>query len=150
LAPLLREAGSRLGVSPRLLLAQAALETGWGRSVVGNNIFGIKAGSSWTGPSVTAATHEYENGQRVAIRDAFRAYPSLEAAVHDFVALVSGSPRYRAALGAGDDAAGYARALLDGGWATDVDYVRKLETTAASRSVTATFPGPPVRLVTQL
>src|SRR5882762_9864619 len=59
LAPLLQQAGQQLGVSPRILLAQAAIETGWGRSVVGNNIFGIKAGSSWSGDTVNAATHEY-------------------------------------------------------------------------------------------
>ena len=49
LMPLLQKAGQQLGVSPKILLAQAAIETGWGRSVVGNNLFGIKAGSSWTG-----------------------------------------------------------------------------------------------------
>jgi flagellar protein FlgJ len=137
--PLLQDAGRQLGVSPRILLAQAAIETGWGRSVVGNNLFGIKAGSSWGGAKVSAATHEYENGQLIAIRDDFRAYPSFEASVQDFVALVSGSRRYQSALGAGDDAAGYARALLAGGWATDVTYVHKLEAVAGGRHATAAF-----------
>ena len=65
LMPLLEKAGQQLGVSPKILLAQAAIETGWGRSVVGNNLFGIKAGSSWTGQKVDAATHEYQNGELV-------------------------------------------------------------------------------------
>jgi flagellar protein FlgJ len=142
LAPLLQQAGQRLGVSPRILLAQAAIETGWGRSVVGNNIFGIKAGSSWSGDTVTANTHEYENGQMVAIRDSFRAYPSLAAAVQDFTSLVANSPRYRAAIGSGDDVGAYAQALLSGGWATDVDYARKLEAVAAGPSVAAVFNTP--------
>jgi flagellar protein FlgJ len=142
LAPLLEKAGQQLGVSPKILLAQTAIETGWGRSVVGNNLFGIKAGSSWPGPQVTAATHEYENGQYVAIQDSFRAYPSAEASVQDFVSLVSNSNRYRAALGSGGDVAAYAQGLLSGGWATDIDYAHKLKTVAASAAVNAAFPGP--------
>lgn len=145
LMPLLEKAGQQLGVSPRTLLAQAAIETGWGRSVVGNNIFGIKAGSSWSGATVTAATHEYEDGRYVAIRDGFRAYPSLDAAVQDFVSLVSNSSRYKAALGAGEDVGAYGRALIAGGWATDIDYVHKLETVADGPSVAAAL-GAPIKL----
>jgi peptidoglycan hydrolase FlgJ len=144
-APLIRQAAQELGVSPRILLAQTAIETGWGRSVVGNNLFGIKAGSSWTGATVSAGTHEYENGQYVSITDNFRAYPSYDASVQDFVSMVKNSPRYQAALGKGEDAVGYARALLSGGWATDVDYVHKLQTVAGGANATAPFA--PVSLV---
>jgi flagellar protein FlgJ len=144
-APFIREAAQQLGVSPRILLAQTAIETGWGRSVVGNNLFGIKAGSSWSGAAVTAPTHEYEDGQYVSINDAFRAYPSYEASVQDFVSMVKHSSRYQAALGKGDDAGGYARALISGGWATDIDYVRKLEAVAGGSHATAPFA--PVPLV---
>jgi flagellar protein FlgJ len=141
LMPLLQQAGQQLGISPKILLAQAAIETGWGRSVVGNNLFGIKAGAAWTGQKVEAATHEYQNGEMVAITDAFRAYPSIEASVQDFVSLVASSPRYRAALGAGDDVAGYAQNLLAGGWATDINYVHKLQSVASSLSVAAATTG---------
>jgi flagellar rod assembly protein/muramidase FlgJ len=141
LMPLLQQAGQQLGISPKILLAQAAIETGWGRSVVGNNLFGIKAGAAWTGQKVEAATHEYQNGEMVAITDAFRAYPSIEASVQDFVSLVANSPRYRAALGAGDDVAGYAQNLLAGGWATDINYVHKLQSVASSLSVAAATTG---------
>ena len=141
LMPLLQQAGQQLGVSPKILLAQAAIETGWGRSVVGNNLFGIKAGSSWTGETVDAATHEYENGQYVQIHDSFRAYPDAEASVKDFVALVSGSSRYKAALGAGDNAAAYAQGLLAGGWATDIDYAHKLQTVTDSSAMGAATGG---------
>jgi flagellar protein FlgJ len=130
-------------VSPKVLLAQAAIETGWGRAVVGNNLFGIKAGSSWNGRKINAATHEYQNGELVQITDAFRAYPSAEASVQDFVSLVANSPRYRGALGAGDNAAAYAQGLLAGGWATDIDYANKLRSVAASASVSAA-PSAPV------
>lgn len=141
LAPLLRNAAQQLGVSPRVLLAQAALETGWGRSVVGNNIFGVKAGSSWAGAQVSAATHEIENGQSVPQTASFRAYGSLDEAVRDFVSLIAGSSRYRAALGSGDDARSYGAALIAGGYATDDQYPDKLAAVAGSPAVTAAFAG---------
>jgi flagellar protein FlgJ len=144
-APFIRQAAQQLGVSPRILLAQTAIETGWGRSVVGNNLFGIKAGTAWSGATVNAPTHEYENGQYVSISDNFRAYPSYEASVQDFVSMVKSNPRYQAALGKGEDATGYAHALLSGGWATDVDYAHKLEAVAGSSHATAPFA--PVPLV---
>jgi peptidoglycan hydrolase FlgJ len=137
LMPLLEKAGKQLGVSPKILLAQAAIETGWGRSVVGNNLFGIKAGPSWTGGKVEAATHEYEDGALVGIVDAFRSYPNAEASVADFVSLVANNPRYKAALGAGEDVTAYAHGLLSGGWATDIDYAHKLQTVATSPSLVA-------------
>lgn len=159
LMPLLETAGQQLGVSPKILLAQAAIETGWGRSVVGNNLFGIKAGPSWSGGKVEAATHEYQDGELIGIVDAFRSYPNAEASVADFVSLVSNNPRYRAALGAGDDVAAYAHGLLSGGWATDIDYAHKLQAVATGASVAAVTnvavqasappaaPGRPVSLI---
>jgi flagellar protein FlgJ len=139
LGPLLEEAGRQLGVSPKLLLAHAALETGWGRSVVGNNLFGIKAGASWAGSAVKTMTHEVEAGQTVSREASFRAYPTLDAAVQDFVALISNSPRYRAVIGVGQDAAAYGQGLLAGGYATDTEYARKLEAIANSPNVAAAF-----------
>jgi flagellar protein FlgJ len=139
---LLQQAGRQLGVSPKVLLAQAALETGWGRSIVGNNIFGIKAGPSWSGAEVSALTHEMEGGQPVWERASFRAYPSLAAAVKDYVALVGGSSRYQAAIGMGEDARGYAQALIEGGYATDADYASKIAALAASPAVAAALSAP--------
>lgn len=143
LAPLLERAATRLGVSPKVLLAHAALETGWGRSVVGNNLFGIKAGRSWVGARVSARTHEIEHGVSVPRVATFRAYPSLAAAVADYASLIAGSPRYRAALGQGGDARAYGAALIAGGYATDRDYPGKLARVAASPWVTAAFAADP-------
>jgi flagellar protein FlgJ len=155
--PLLQKAGQQLGVSPKILLAQTAIETGWGRSVVGNNLFGIKAGSSWSGPKTDAATHEYQDGKLISITDSFRAYPNAEASVNDFVSLVSNSPRYRAALGAGENVVAYAQGLLAGGWATDINYVQKLQAvvtgptvataTAPSAAYPSAGPGQPISLL---
>jgi peptidoglycan hydrolase FlgJ len=139
LVPLLQRAAGRLGVSPKTLLAHAALETGWGRSMVGNNLFGIKAGPSWPGARIAARTHEIENGQSITQIASFRAYPSLAAAVQDYASLVADSPRYRAALNKGADARGYGAALIAGGYATDGFYPEKLATVAASRAVADAF-----------
>jgi len=126
LAPAIQQAADKLHVSPRILLAQAALETGWGHSVVGNNVFGVKAGSSWSGATVSANTHEMEDGHLTAHRANFRAYASVRQAVDDYASLVSASDRYRSAMGAGDNIVAYAQALAAGGYATDRNYAAKL------------------------
>ena len=93
-------------------------------------------------------THEVEAGQMVPRQASFRAYPSLDAAVQDYVALVGGSSRYQAAIGVGDDASAYAKALVAGGYATDNQYAHKLEAIAGSPSAAAAFDAPsqPTRL----
>ena len=131
LRPLAESAAQRLGVAPEALLAQAALETGWGRHVRGdrhgssNNFFNIKAGSGWQGPTVSVQTVEYRDGIAVRERAELRAYPNAAASFADYVALIAGSPRYREALAAGTDSAAYLRALQRAGYATDPAYADK-------------------------
>ena len=82
------ETARRIGLrepQARLAASQAALETGYGKSVKGNNYFGIKAGSSWDGPVQNFRTWEVENGNRVNITDKFRKYDSLEDSLVDWV-----------------------------------------------------------------
>lgn len=130
--PQAREAAASLRVPPHFLVAQAALETGWGKSVISradgsssHNLFNIKAGRDWTGPVVEARTVEYENGQAVTRVERFRAYASPAESFQDYARLVGQSPRYAAALGQ-QDAAGFSRALQQGGYATDPAYADKL------------------------
>lgn len=137
LAPLLQSAAQSLGVSPNVLLAQAALESGWGRSMPGNNLFGVKAGAGWTGGSVQAYTHEATAGGESGQTASFRSYPNLAAAVADYVQLIANNARYRGALGAGNDPLAYGQALVAGGYATDPNYASKLAAVAASPTVTA-------------
>ncbi len=133
------EAASRaLGVAPQTLIAHAALETGWGRSMprradgqTSFNLFGVKAGTSWQGPAVASSTIEFEAGVAGTQVERFRAYASPAASFGDYVSLLQGSSRYAAALGTGDDAAAFAGALQKGGYATDPDYARKLTTVVA-------------------
>ncbi|MGH8598640.1 MAG: flagellar assembly peptidoglycan hydrolase FlgJ, partial [Gammaproteobacteria bacterium] len=100
-----KRAAARLGTSPEILVAQAALETGWGRHVPArsngqssNNLFGIKADPSWMGETVRRRTLEYFDGQPVRVNAAFRSYPDYGAAFDDYADFIETSPRYRRAL----------------------------------------------------
>ena len=138
LLPHAQKAARALGVSPGLVIAHAALETGWGRSPLpgadgqpGFNLFGIKAGGRWQGSAADAVTTEHENGRDVKRVEQFRSYGSLADAMDDYTALLSGSARYRDALGSGDDARRFADALARGGYATDPRYADKLAQVAS-------------------
>jgi len=131
--PAAQAAADKLGVSVRAVLAHAALETGWGRHMPraangasSNNLFGIKAGSSWDGAKARVSTTEYENGVAVRRVDSFRAYASPTAAFNDYADLIAGNPRYASALGHGDNVKGFAVALQRSGYATDPSYAAKL------------------------
>jgi flagellar protein FlgJ len=131
--PLAREAGAQLGVDPHTLVAQAALETGWGKSVPATpsgdssfNLFGIKAGARWSGPSAAAPTREFEAGAPVRKVASFRSYDSAADSFRDYAGLIRNNPRYADAVGAGTDVAAFASALQQGGYATDPQYAQKV------------------------
>ena len=133
IAPWAQQAAQRLGVSVRSVMAHAALESGWGQRPVRDaqgadslNLFGIKANAAWDGARTTALTTEFEDGQRVQLNQDFRQYSGLDDTFADYVRLLQSSPRYRAALGTGDDVQAFAQALADGGYATDPQYAQKL------------------------
>lgn len=126
-------AGNALGVSPEVLIAQSALETGWGKKVIrdhhGNtshNLFGIKADPHWRGQKISVGTLEYENGVAVRERAAFRAYDSVADSFDDYVNFIASNGRYDKALKAGDDPEGYLRGLQEAGYATDPRYAEKI------------------------
>jgi len=125
------DAAAELGVSPHVLLAQAALETGWGKHVLkgadgtdSNNLFNIKAGSSWDGRTVAKEVTEYVNGKAVKSVETFRAYDTPAEAFADYVRLLSTNPRYAGVLN--QDAEGFINGLRQGGFATDPGYGDKL------------------------
>jgi len=125
-----QKAARELGVDPRALVAQAALETGWGRRGIGNggdsnNLFGIKA-TGWNGNKVTSGTHEYVNGVKTTETADFRAYGSAEESFSDYVRLLKTNNRYQPALRAGTDIKGFARGLQQAGYATDPGYAAKI------------------------
>jgi flagellar protein FlgJ len=135
--PQAQQAAQQLGVHPVSLIAQAALETNWGRSVPrsasgasSNNLFGIKAGAGWSGVAVSAGTQEFQDGATRETNAAFRAYASPGESFQDYVALLKASPRFSAALGSGASVASFATALQQGGYATDPDYAHKVTAVA--------------------
>jgi len=135
--PHARTAAMQLGVDERSVIAQAALETGWGTSRPGsgaadsNNYFGIKAGASWRGRSVAADTTEFNNGVAGGERARFRAYGSVAENMGDYVRLLTDNPRYASALNTGSDVRAFGNALQRGGYATDPNYADKLVAVAA-------------------
>jgi flagellar protein FlgJ len=153
--PFAKQAGSQLGVAPDTLIAQAALETGWGQHVPATtngassfNLFGIKASSGWSGDSVNSQTTEVANGRASQVPQAFRSYGSLEQGVSDYVTLLSRNARYQQAVGTGADVHAFASGLARGGYATDPDYVQKLQATAAAvRTLRAGDTTAPLKLL---
>ena len=131
LLPEAKAAAAALGVEPRLLLAQAALETGWGRAMPQrgdestHNLFGIKAGASWSGAAVEQWTLEHADGVTAPQRERFRAYGNTAASFADYVNLLSTARRYADALAQADDSEAYARAVTKAGYATDPAYADK-------------------------
>ena len=127
-----QSASQACGVPARLILAQAALESGWGRREIrgddgsqSHNLFGIKAGKSWKGPVVEAVTTEYVDGVPQRTKAVFRAYGSYDEAFADYAKFMTGNPRYAQVLAARDPAEA-AHGLQRAGYATDPDYGGKL------------------------
>lgn len=135
--PQAQDAGTLLGVDPRHLIAQAALETNWGQSLPqdasgrsSNNLFGIKASADWTGGAVTNGTQEFQNGVASNTTAQFKAYATPTQSFQDYVALLRNNPRYSAALNTGSDVNAFATGLQRGGYATDPQYATKIAAVA--------------------
>ncbi len=129
-----QQAASRLGVDPQVLLAQAALETGWGQRQIKHpdgrpsfNFFGIKATGTWQGDKVSVSTLEHEDGVAVRRKAYFRSYASPSEAFQDYVDVLARNPRYQLALNSGGKGEDFADALQRSGYATDPDYAAKLK-----------------------
>ena len=133
--PMAEKAAKRLGVEPRFLVAQAALETGWGKSIIkqkdgtnSHNLFGIKA-TGWDGASAKVTTTEYVNGKATKEVAGFRAYDSFEHSFNDYVRLLENNDRYKPALqvaSASGNSERFVNELQRAGYATDPQYARKI------------------------
>lgn len=126
------EASKRTGIPPAFMVAQAALETGWGEKQLrhadgspSRNLFNIKAGSGWSGRTVDRAVTEYADGRAYTEAARFRSYSSYAESFRDYAELMTRSPRYAGVLGQ-TDAGSFARGLQDAGYATDPQYADKL------------------------
>ncbi|VVE84566.1 flagellar assembly peptidoglycan hydrolase FlgJ [Pandoraea sputorum] len=128
-----QNASANSGIPARFMLSQAALESGWGKREIrradgstSHNVFGIKAGKNWNGPTVEVATTEYVNGQPRKVMAKFRAYGSYDEAFADYAKLISNNPRYSSVVASANDAASFANNLQRAGYATDPQYASKL------------------------
>ncbi|MGY6277659.1 flagellar assembly peptidoglycan hydrolase FlgJ [Methylomonas sp. MgM2] len=133
LLPYARQAANQLGVDANVLLAQAALETGWGQSVIKNargessfNLFNIKADKSWQGKQTRVSTLEYDGGVSKREMAGFRSYASFKESFDDYVDFIKSNPRYGEALKKAGNAAQYVRELQKAGYATDPRYAEKI------------------------
>lgn len=106
-------------------IADAALETGWGTSVRGNNLFGIKADVRWNGPVQSFLTHEVVDGESVEVKALFRAYPSWAESIIDHGKFLLSNPRYKECFTC-TNSESFARAVAAAGYATDPEYAEKI------------------------
>lgn len=131
--PIAESVAAESGLNPQVMVAQAALETGWGKHMIENsagepsfNLFGIKADSRWQGESVNIATSEYREGVRMSERAEFRSYQDFESSFRDYAHFLQNNPRYRDVLASADNPDVFADKLQAAGYATDPAYGEKI------------------------
>ena len=134
LAPFADTVAKRLNVSPDVLLAQAALETGWGKKVStdnnggsSHNLFNIKADKRWEGATTSVDTLEFTDGVAKREKHQFRSYENFQSSFNDFADFLQSGDRYRDALRNSADSAQFLNGLQDAGYATDPNYAAKIQ-----------------------
>jgi len=128
LAPAARDSARRTGVPAGFVCAQGALESAWGTSglcVQANNLFGVKADSSWHGPVVDMLTHEYVHARNIEVMAPWRRFATWEDCVDDHAQFFHLNARYAPAFKVASSEA-FARAIALAGYATDPAYADKL------------------------
>jgi flagellar protein FlgJ len=133
LYPAAQHAAQQLGIDPKALLAQAAIETGWGKHMIHNtsgqnshNLFGIKADRRWEGDRAMVDTIEFEQGVAATKKASFRMYDSFAESMQDYVGFVKQNPRYEEAVKQSQSPHGYFSELQKAGYATDPEYANKV------------------------
>jgi len=129
-----KNAAEKIGLNPAVMVAQAALETGWGKHIIskadgtsGNNLFNIKSDKSWQGDKASKVTLEFEQGVPVKKHASFRSYQSIKDSVNDFVDFLNENPRYQDALKNTAEPAAFLDSLQKAGYATDPNYANKIK-----------------------
>ena len=146
--PHAERAAKEIGVDPDLLIAQAALETGWGKKVIRNsdgsnshNLFGIKASRAWKGDSVNVGSLEYRNGVAKKEVSAFRSYPSFTESFKDYVDFIKNQSRYDGAVDQASNSKAYIKGLQHAGYATDPNYANKVMDILERKSLKSAWKG---------
>lgn len=129
--PLAKELSKDLGIDERIIIAQSAVETGWGSKVKGNSFFGIKAHG---GNGIEFTTHEVVDGKKIKVKDTFKSYDSLYDSVQGYGAFLRANPRYKPFLAATTLEEQIA-ALGRSGYATDPNYAKKVRSIAKGKTL---------------
>lgn len=124
-AKVARQKYDKYNILPSLVIAQAILESAWGTKQIENNIFGIKAGSSWTGKVAIRRTTEWDGKKYVVKIATFRAYDSFEDSIKDYLELIGNAKRYEKVKKAKDYKEA-SKLIYEAGYATDPKYSEKL------------------------
>jgi len=131
-----KQVEQKLGVPYAVVIAQAALETGWGQKIIktsqgqsSNNLFNIKADNRWQGEKATKETLEYQQGAMVKVKAPFRVYQSISDSANDFINFLTSSDRYQEALNKTGDVEQFLHGLESAGYATDPNYANKILST---------------------
>ncbi|MBN6058681.1 glycoside hydrolase family 73 protein [Aggregatibacter actinomycetemcomitans] len=122
--PIAKAIEKKWGVPAEVTIAQAALESGWGKKVKGNAYFGIKGKGSKG--SVNFGTHEVINGKKIGINDNFASYGGFADAANGYGEFLNKNKRYREAFKHKDNPVEFAKAVARAGYATDPEYANKL------------------------
>ncbi|MBJ7552780.1 flagellar assembly peptidoglycan hydrolase FlgJ [Marinomonas spartinae] len=138
--PHAKAVAEKLGVSAKAILAQAVLETGWGKHPIAKddgtasyNLFGIKADHRWDGDRAVVNTLEFRHGIAKREKAAFRAYDSFSQSFNDYANFLTADDRYKDALKSGNDPSLFAVSLQKGGYATDPEYAQKIDRILSSK-----------------
>ncbi|MBV1921459.1 MAG: flagellar assembly peptidoglycan hydrolase FlgJ [Pseudomonadales bacterium] len=133
ITPYAKAAANELGIDVNAIVAQAALETGWGNHIIKGsdgkpslNLFGIKSNPNWTGDSTTVKTLEYKDGIAAKETADFRSYKSMDEAFQDYISFLKNNPRYKHALENTNTAKDWGFQLQQAGYATDPNYGKKI------------------------
>jgi len=128
-----KQVEARLNIPFEVVIAQAALETGWGQKIIktsegesSNNLFNIKANSRWAGEKTSTDTLEFQDGAMVKKREPFRVYSSLQESVNDYINFLSTNERYQPALEQSSNVEQFLHKLQGAGYATDPNYAKKI------------------------
>ena len=128
-----KSAEAQTGIPATFMVAQAAHESGWGKREIRNadgtsahNLFGIKAGSSWTGATTSVTTTEVVDGQARKVVAKFRAYGSYQESFEDYAQLMKNNSRYSKVVANSTTPQSFAQGLQKAGYATDPAYADKL------------------------
>lgn len=147
LIPYAEKAAKTLGVDAKVLVAQAALETGWGKSVIKNkkgesshNLFNIKANKAWKGKQTRVSTLEFEGGVAKKQMAGFRSYSSYQESFNDYVNFIQQNPRYSTALTVVEKPGRYMHELQRAGYATDPNYANKVMKIYQSKALSSAEP----------